>query len=168
MNCSQCKNKLNLSMWADEENSDCQGSRHNLNVECSLTDNTEKNKIIFCTSCKSINGRSLYNGIQQPFKTVNLCTICTLYHELYYILHSGEVENKEKSDKLKEMIFEIQKQCITGGGYISFRGSYNCEDCDGWDGESRRCECGNRRIDWGYDETDFSTNIIDYIYPECY
>ncbi len=28
----------------------------------------------------------------------------------------------------------------------------NCEDfgsvCAGWDGESRRCECGNRRVYW--------------------
>ena len=39
------------------------------------------------------------------------------------------------------------------GGTISFDGM-NCNDylvpaeCDGWDGESRRCECGNRRVSW--------------------
>ena len=22
------------------------------------------------------------------------------------------------------------------------------KDCFGWDGESRRCECGNRRVSW--------------------
>ena len=31
---------------------------------------------------------------------------------------------------------------------LSFNGQ-NCEGpCDGWDGESRRCQCGNRRISW--------------------
>ena len=34
----------------------------------------------------------------------------------------------------------------------------NCNDwlegseCWGWDGESRRCECGNRRVDWTCEE----------------
>jgi len=23
-----------------------------------------------------------------------------------------------------------------------------CDDCGGWDGESRRCDCGNRRVYW--------------------
>ena len=40
-------------------------------------------------------------------------------------------------------------------GPISFDGM-NCNDykdeseleCDGWDGSSRRCECGNRRVYW--------------------
>jgi len=37
--------------------------------------------------------------------------------------------------------------------FFSFDG-HNCEDwdenepCLGWDGESRRCNCGNRRVDW--------------------
>lgn len=34
------------------------------------------------------------------------------------------------------------------GGFIDFYGK-NCEDpCQGWDGMSRRCECGNRRVSW--------------------
>ena len=36
-------------------------------------------------------------------------------------------------------------------GFIDFDGK-NCEDfdieCAGWDGVSRRCECGNRRVSW--------------------
>jgi hypothetical protein len=39
--------------------------------------------------------------------------------------------------------------------YIEFDGM-NCndylddgdEECGGWDGESRRCDCGNRRVYW--------------------
>lgn len=34
------------------------------------------------------------------------------------------------------------------GGMIRFSGDDDCEDCAGWDGESRRCECGNRRVGW--------------------
>lgn len=34
---------------------------------------------------------------------------------------------------------------------IEFSGQ-NCEGpCSGWDGESRRCECGNRRVSWSRD-----------------
>ena len=39
---------------------------------------------------------------------------------------------------------EFQKK---KGGPFDFSGK-NCEDCDGWDGESKRCNCGNRRVDW--------------------
>lgn len=39
--------------------------------------------------------------------------------------------------------------------FVDFEGM-NCNDylddddveCCGWDGESRRCECGNRRVNW--------------------
>ena len=36
--------------------------------------------------------------------------------------------------------------------FVGFDGSDNCdEDCQGWDGESHRCTCGNRRVEWYYD-----------------
>lgn len=31
--------------------------------------------------------------------------------------------------------------------FIPFAGQ-NCDDCSGWDGESPRCLCGNRRVYW--------------------
>lgn len=34
------------------------------------------------------------------------------------------------------------------GGPFSFSGEDYCESCDGWDGESHRCNCGNRRVSW--------------------
>ena len=34
--------------------------------------------------------------------------------------------------------------------FIPFCGN-NCDDCMGWDGESKRCECGNRRVSWEWD-----------------
>lgn len=38
------------------------------------------------------------------------------------------------------------------GALYDFDGK-NCEDCPGWDGKSKRCECGNRRVSWvlGFD-----------------
>jgi hypothetical protein len=33
-------------------------------------------------------------------------------------------------------------------GFIRFSGQ-NCDGpCEGWDGKSHRCDCGNRRVDW--------------------
>lgn len=34
------------------------------------------------------------------------------------------------------------------GGFRSFGGDDWCENCKGWDGDSRRCDCGNRRVYW--------------------
>ena len=38
------------------------------------------------------------------------------------------------------------------GEFVGFDGSDSCEDCRGWDGESRRCDCGNRRVYWTEDD----------------
>lgn len=32
------------------------------------------------------------------------------------------------------------------GGFIDFDGQNCAGPCEGWDGMSRRCECGNRRV----------------------
>jgi len=40
--------------------------------------------------------------------------------------------------------------------YIDFDGN-NCDDCVGWDGRSRRCECGNRRVSWTSSKNDDGT-----------
>ena len=58
--------------------------------------------------------------------------------------------------KLEEAIYRANDiaydEAITkakeGGQLISFSGDDNCENCNGWDGESRRCSCGNRRVSW--------------------
>jgi hypothetical protein len=52
------------------------------------------------------------------------------------------------------------KQDILKYGPIEFDGM-NCNDyleedeveCGGWDGEERRCECGNRRVSWDIEKT---------------
>lgn len=50
-----------------------------------------------------------------------------------------------------------EKEAMNGNDHISFCGM-NCNDyldensteCEGWNGESRRCSCGNRRVAWSY------------------
>lgn len=43
----------------------------------------------------------------------------------------------------------IKKAMPGEGEFIEFDGAECCDDsCRGWDGTSRRCECGNRRVEW--------------------
>jgi hypothetical protein len=52
-----------------------------------------------------------------------------------------------------------------GEDYIDFNGQ-NCEDeCGGWNPKDRRCECGNRRVSWIDDYSDFRNMEI---YAEAY
>lgn len=61
--------------------------------------------------------------------------------------------------KFQELVEESKKD----GGPFNFNGQ-NCDDCDGWNGNDRRCNCGNRRVSWSYDG-DFEDM---YIYGEAY
>ena len=52
------------------------------------------------------------------------------------------------------------KRTELGDDFTDFEGN-NCADswdegshCLGWDGESRRCDCGNRRVYWETNKTD--------------
>ena len=62
---------------------------------------------------------------------------------------------------------EVEKrEAEIGDGYIGFSGQ-NCEDeCEGWNPQHRRCQCGNRRVSWadGY-SSDFRNMEI---YAEAY
>lgn len=52
------------------------------------------------------------------------------------------------------------------GGLHSFSGEDSCENCGGWDGVSRRCECGNRRVSW---ESGWGHSFENpYIHAEAY
>jgi len=58
---------------------------------------------------------------------------------------------------------EAIKAAMLDQDYIHFSGM-NCMDwddrvCEGWDGMSRRCECGNRRVGW-YFYRDKDNNIV--------
>ena len=61
---------------------------------------------------------------------------------------------------------KAKREAEIGDDYIGFSGQ-NCEDeCDGWNPQDRRCQCGNRRVSWtdGYYE-DFRNMKI---YAEAY
>lgn len=59
---------------------------------------------------------------------------------------------------------ELVTKATHDGKLHSFNGDDNCEGCSGWDGISRRCQCGNRRVSWS-SEGDFTDM---YIYGEAY
>ena len=65
---------------------------------------------------------------------------------------------------------EAIKAGIEEGGVDEFDGM-NCMDaddgtyCSGWDGVSRRCDCGNRRVSW---ETGQFDNGKFYAYAVAY
>lgn len=66
-----------------------------------------------------------------------------------------------------EAIAAKQKELAETHSYIDFNGSDNCENCAGWDGTSRRCQCGNRRVGWdSHDNADFFLN--PYVYGEAW
>jgi hypothetical protein len=64
--------------------------------------------------------------------------------------------NYETPELAKQAAIDYVANC----GPIEFDGM-NCNDypdddhfeCGGWDGESRRCECGNRRVSWDIEKT---------------
>lgn len=51
----------------------------------------------------------------------------------------------------EELALQAAKQYVAEeGGMIEFDGS-TCDEeaqCMGWDGEDRRCDCGNNRVYW--------------------
>jgi hypothetical protein len=49
------------------------------------------------------------------------------------------------------LVAENIKENKEKGILNSFGGEDNCKNCGGWDGFSRRCECGNRRVSWEHD-----------------
>jgi hypothetical protein len=55
---------------------------------------------------------------------------------------------------------------LNSGGPFSFSGDDFCEGCDGWDGVSRRCACGNRRVGWT--AADWHTFKEPSIYAEAF
>lgn len=65
----------------------------------------------------------------------------------------------------EDMIATRVSELKESGKLIEFCGDDYCEDCGGWDGDSRRCSCGNRRVCWS---TDLCTFKEPYIYGEAY
>lgn len=64
----------------------------------------------------------------------------------------------------EKIVEERLKEHAEHGVFFDFNGQ-NCDGpCEGWDGSSRRCQCGNRRVSW-----DHEGNFQDmYVYGEAY
>lgn len=58
---------------------------------------------------------------------------------------TAETARQEADSLAYELELERLKE---DGGPFDFSGDDSCESCDGWDGESHRCSCGNRRVSW--------------------
>lgn len=63
-------------------------------------------------------------------------------------LEEAKEEYKDDPEALKNCLYIEER--IENGVLFDFEGQ-NCDDCQGWDGISRRCECGNNRVCWIYD-----------------
>lgn len=71
-----------------------------------------------------------------------------------------------------EVAAEVESaKMLASGDVIEFDGQ-NCEYtleggavCEGWNGNDRRCECGNRRVGWSFSE--FPKGVFSH-YAEAY
>ena len=72
--------------------------------------------------------------------------------------YDGDGIDESQQERIDELIAAMLKE----NTWFDFYGNENCDDdCCGWDGQSRRCQCGNRRVDWAYDG-------FGQVYPEPY
>ncbi len=61
-----------------------------------------------------------------------------------------------------EIYNKLVAEKLASGFYFDFDGQ-NCDGpCVGWDGQDRRCECGNRRVSWTL------SDCKTYIYAEAW
>lgn len=82
-------------------------------------------------------------------------------------LPGRDFEAARAVDVANERAYEEEVERLTSGASMhSFGGDDSCEGCSGWDGTSRRCACGNRRVSWtrGYSHTFESPEV----YAEAY
>lgn len=92
---------------------------------------------------------------------------------IQYLLDHGKVVNQDFTindaiNSANYVAFEIEHQrriAEMNGALIGFSGM-NCDNCEGWDGTSRRCSCGNRRVSW---EKGFGADFKNmYIHGEAW
>lgn len=75
----------------------------------------------------------------------------------------------ERTYEEEEAIYDKLIAECSGGECFEFDGDDYCEDCAGWDGESHRCECGNRRMSWEGNKFCKKDGTVDYyIIPTAY
>lgn len=94
---------------------------------------------------------------------------------IQYLLNLGKVLNTDfTTDNAVEIAnniaFELEivrrKAALKETKSLTNFDGMNCDDCPGWDGESRRCQCGNRRVSWS---SGWGHSFKEpYIYGEAY
>lgn len=72
---------------------------------------------------------------------------------IQYLIERGKKINVDFTvetaiQSANHLAFEYEVGRLASDEPISFSGDDNCEDCSGWVPGNRRCECGNRRVDW--------------------
>jgi len=77
-----------------------------------------------------------------------------------------DYEAGQAIDVANDLAAEEEQKRMVADGPIEFCGDDTCEGCDGWDGESRRCSCGNRRVGW--ERGDGHTFETPYVYAEAF
>ena len=78
------------------------------------------------------------------------------------------------NEELEENLIEEKRLKHSEDVYIDFWGK-NCDpddgtECQGWDMESHRCDCGNRRVCWvidGFGKKDEELTLHD-VYAQAY
>jgi len=65
-------------------------------------------------------------------------------------IETFDIKNQDQIvDFANEVAYEEKiKEMKADATPISFGGDDECRECSGWDMESHRCECGNRRVSW--------------------
>ena len=156
--CITCSNKIKYS--CEQLNYCC----------CDFKNTSDHNQIFkYCKKCMVLNGGNIFFKKKCFFNNIDLCKYCNVYHQIKLLTHLIKKDNTHE-EKRRELIDELVQYQIDIKIYNNPGGidTKACDECNEWDGESRRCECGNRRIDWEYDEPKYSECPNIYLYPEAY
>lgn len=82
--------------------------------------------------------------------------------EVKKIEEAREKEEDERRDKREKELIEKELK-LNNSRWLDFENDDYCTDeCRGWDGDSTRCDCGNRRVSWRMSADETS------VYPETY
>lgn len=107
--------------------------------------NTDSDESDTCSEFKTIPRIKIIKACNKVAKRDKMKLYEKINNE---VIGLREQNNEEKLDEM------IETEIKNNGGWLShsFRGSDYCsKDCRGWDGESKRCDCGNIRLYWHKD-----------------
>ncbi len=71
--------------------------------------------------------------------------------EVVNLITASDIVSLANEIRFEELTNETSKELSESDSFTDFMGSDECNNCRGWDGESHRCECENRRVGWTKD-----------------